>query len=181
MLEPPPTVTLALSGNVLHLSGSAPHAWIAEARLIARGIAGISQFDAQKLVDTDLQTLDSFNEVFNSYIFYYLDNRRDLWPGQEKEYLRFLNSVAAFAKVVDKVGGGYQIEIRGHVPEGTNSDLRLEESNRIAELFYTRLRRQHLDMKLFARRGMGDKQAVAAAKVSARKHEPYVSFSIIKK
>ena len=181
MLEPPPTVTLALSGNVLHLSGSAPHAWIAEARLIARGIAGISQFDAQKLVDTDLQTLDSFNEVFNSYIFYYLDNRRDLWPGQEKEYLRFLNSVAAFAKVVDKVGGGYQIEIRGHVPEGTNSELRLEESNRIAELFYTRLRRQHLDIKLFARRGMGDKQAAAAAKVSARKHEPYVSFSIIKK
>jgi hypothetical protein len=179
MLEPPPSVELQLDGNVLRLKGRAPHAWIAQARLISRGIAGVSSLNISQLQDTDLHKLDVLSGTFDNYIFYYLDNRRDLWPGQENTYLKFIELIGEFAGIVQTVGGGYKIEIRGHVPDSGDAEKDLADSKSIAELFYNRLRGRHVPMHLFVRRGLGSVPAPAAAQ-SERKHEPYVSFDVIK-
>lgn len=56
LLQPPPTVVLKVNGNgIIYATGSAPHQWIDEARKLARGIPGITQFQAPNLIETDLK------------------------------------------------------------------------------------------------------------------------------
>jgi outer membrane protein OmpA-like peptidoglycan-associated protein len=52
-LAPPPTVQLRLEGNVLHLNGHAPQAWIDKARNNANNVSGINKLEIKYLLDTD--------------------------------------------------------------------------------------------------------------------------------
>jgi hypothetical protein len=179
MLEPPDSVEMKLEGSVLVLKGRASHAWISEARLVTRGIAGISKFDATRLVDSDMEDFKSLMPVFDKFIFYYLANQRDLWPGQETKYRKFLGAVTDFSRIAQKIGDGYHIEILGHVPGSGNEEVDKQASEDIAERFYARLRNQGVDINLFAKRGAGDIPAPAALKSDARRRESHVSFKIV--
>ncbi|MBI1369264.1 MAG: OmpA family protein [Planctomycetes bacterium] len=53
LLNPPPTVKLALDGDTINASGSATHEWIASARLLARSIDGASGYTDGGVTDTD--------------------------------------------------------------------------------------------------------------------------------
>jgi OOP family OmpA-OmpF porin len=179
MLEPPAGVEMELEGRGLKLKGSASHSWISEARLIARGIAGISEFDTSELNDLDLDEFKALIPVFNEYVFYYLVNHRDLWPGQETKYKEFIASVKKFRRVSARIGGGYHIEIRGHVLSSGSKDVDKAASDAIAELFYARLKNQGVDMNIFSTFGAGGIAAEAAARSEERKRESHVSFSIV--
>jgi outer membrane protein OmpA-like peptidoglycan-associated protein len=53
-LEPPPTVTLEIAGNRIVARGSAPRAWIEEARAIAQSLpAGAPSFDVAGVTNAD--------------------------------------------------------------------------------------------------------------------------------
>jgi hypothetical protein len=53
-LEPPPTVTLEIAGNRIVVRGSAPRAWIEEARAIAQSLpAGAPSFDVAGVTNAD--------------------------------------------------------------------------------------------------------------------------------
>ena len=179
MLEPPDTVEMDLAGSVLVLKGRASHAWISEARLVTRGIAGISKFDATRLVDSDMEEFKSLMPVFDEFVFYYLANQRDLWPGQETKYREFLDAVTAFSRIAQKIGGGYHIEITGHVPGSSDKEADKKASEAIAERFYARLGNRRVDINLFVKRGAGGVPAPAAIKSDARRRESHVSFKIV--
>ena len=177
MLEPPGTVELELDGATLVLKGRAPHAWIKEFRLLSRGIAGISRFDTSRLTDTDLAEFKSLIPLFDKYVFYYMANNRDLWPGQETAFKDFLKTTALFEKTLKKIGGGYHIEIRGHVPAGGSRESDQMAGEEIARRFYNKLKNRRVNLSLFSIRSMGSEPA-EAAKSGARKHEAHVSFKI---
>ncbi len=179
MLEPPHGVQIKLQGNVLVLEGSASHSWIAEARLVTRGIAGISKLDTSNLVDTDIAKLKSLTPIFDKYVFYYLSDNHNLWPGQETRYKNFLKSTTDFAKIVRKLGGGYHIEIRGHVLATGNTESDMLASEELATRFYNKLRTQQVDINLFTKRGMGGVPAPVAAEAEARRREAHISFKIV--
>jgi len=179
MLEPPNTVEMTLEGQTLKLKGSASHAWIAEARLVARGIAGVSVFDAEELVDSDMEVFKSLVPLFNEHVFYYLANHRDLWPGQEKNLKRFVDDISGFERIVRRIGGGYHIEVRGHVLGSGNAESDQKASEAIADRFYKLLKSQQVDIKLFVKRGMGGNPSEMAVKSNNRKRESHVSFQIV--
>ncbi len=114
MLAPPRSVAITLEGDVLVAKGTAPHAWISVARLVARSIAGISRFDTDTLQDLDLEAYNALRPQLENQIFYYLVNRRNLWPGQEKKFKQFIANVSTFSRISRRLGGGHHIEIRGH-------------------------------------------------------------------
>ncbi len=179
MLEPPETVELTLEGQTLKLKGSASHAWISAARIVARGIAGVSSFDSENLVDSDMEEFESMVPVFNEHVFYYLANHRDFWPGQEKELKQFIADVKSLDKIVRRIGGGYHIEVRGHVLGSGNAESDQKASEAIADKFYKLLKSQQVDIKLFVKRGMGGNPSPMAVKSDTRKRESHVSFQIV--
>ena len=178
VLAPPDSVELELDGSVLRLTGSAPHAWIQEARLLSRGIAGVSRFDVSRLVDTDLAKFDSLVPIINKYIFYFLANNHDLWPRQESRFKDFLKTVSDFEKVLHKVGGGYHIEICGHVMATGNEEADKMASEEIARRFYDKLKNQLVNIRLFTKCGMGGMPA-ESVKSEPRRREAHVSFKIV--
>lgn len=179
MLEPPREVTMSLENDVLKLEGSAEHAWISRARLLASSLAGIAQFDAEKLTDVDYEAYKEIVPLLEGQVFYFLVNRRDLWPGQDKRFRTFVANVGRFSRVVRRLGGGYHIEIRGHSRSSDDEEVDMSASEAIAEQFYSRLQSQRVDMELFVKRGMGGEPAAAAAKADAQKREAHVSFQVI--
>ena len=52
-LSPPETVLLSLVDGRLAAQGSAPREWIREARLLAKALPGVSNFDDRELIDLD--------------------------------------------------------------------------------------------------------------------------------
>ena len=179
MLAPPRSVSMALAGDVLKLEGAASHEWITKATLIARGIAGISRCDTSELQDRDLQAYEALVPLFEEQIFYYLVNRQNLWPGQEKHLQEFLSNIESFHRITQRLGGGYRIEVRGHTRATGDDEIDASASLAVADRFYSRLQRQQIDMGLFTKRGMGGVPAPAAAKADAQKREAHVSFAII--
>ena len=179
MLEPPEDVELTLEGQTLQLKGSASHAWISAARIVARGIAGVSSLDLKELTDSDMEEFNSLASIFDEHVFYYLANHRDLWPGQEKELRQFVVDVNSFEKIVRRIGGGYHIDVRGHVLGSGNAELNQKASEAIADRFFNLLKSQQVDIKLFVKRGMGGIPSPMAAKSDTRKRESHVSFQTV--
>lgn len=179
MLEPPHTVKMRLEGQTLILTGSASHSWISEARIVTRSIAGVSGFNAEALVDSDMEKFKSLEPLFDNYIFYYLVNNHDLWPGQEPKFKEFVDSVSQFKKVARSIGGGYHIEIRGHVLSTGNKEVDLKASEAIANRFYSKLKSQNVDMQLLKKCGMGGKPSHLIKKSDSHKRESHVSFKIV--
>ncbi len=179
ILAPPQTVSMSLDVDVLKVEGEASHAWITQARLLASGLAGVARFDTENLKDTDYEDYKVIVPELEEQVFYFLVNRRDLWPGQEKRFRTFVDNVARFARVERRLGGGYHIEIRGHTTASDDEDVDLSASEAIADRFYSRLQNQRIDMELFVKRGMGGQPAPAAAKADVQKREAHVSFKVI--
>jgi hypothetical protein len=181
VLAPPLSVTLTLEeGGVLAAEGTASHAWISEASLVARGVAGISRFETGALENTELSAYRELVPLLEGEVFFYLANRRDLWPGQEKRFGKFVENVTSFSRISRRLGGGYHIEIRGHTRSSGDEEVDHAASLAIAQRFYSRLQSQHVDIELFVKRGMGGAPAPAAARADAQRREAHVSFHAVK-
>ncbi len=179
ILSPPQTVSMSLEDDVLKARGTASHAWITEAKLLASGLAGVASFNIEDLTNTDYEDYKEIVPLLEGQVFYFLVNRRDLWPGQEKRFRNFVENIARFERVVRRLGGGYHVEIRGHTRASNDEDADLSASEAIADRFYSRLQNQRVDLELFVKRGMGGEAAPAAANADAQKREAHVSFRIV--
>ena len=177
-LSPPRTVSMTLEGDVLKVEGTAAHAWITKARLLASGLAGVGQFNTDALTDVDYEAYKEIVPLLEEQVFYFLVNRQDFWPGQDKRFKAFVANVARFTRVTRRLGGGYHIEIRGHTRASDDDEVDMSASEAIADRFYSRLQSHHVDMELFVKRGMGGQPAPAAAKADAQKREAHVSFHV---
>ncbi|MBT3191277.1 MAG: hypothetical protein HN341_01850 [Verrucomicrobia bacterium] len=178
-LAPPASVTLTLKDDVLVAEGEAAHVWVSEAIRSARGIAGISRFDTGRLQDTDMIAYNGVAALLEEEVFYYLANRRDLWPGQENKFRAFIENVSRFSSISRRLGGGYRIEVRGHTRASDNEEADIAASLTIADRFYSRLRSQHLDMELLVKRGMGGNVADGAKRADVQRREAHVSFRVV--
>lgn len=59
ILRPPETVALRLQDGTLYASGSASHAWIADARQLSRLLPGVVHWQEDGLIDTDVEDLEA--------------------------------------------------------------------------------------------------------------------------
>jgi hypothetical protein len=69
LLNPPETVTLRMEGDVLQAIGSAPRWWIEDASKLTKSLVGISQFETDRLTDSEITasaTWDTYIGSLNS-------------------------------------------------------------------------------------------------------------------
>jgi outer membrane protein OmpA-like peptidoglycan-associated protein len=59
ILRPPETVALRLQDGTLYASGSASHAWVANARQLSRLLPGVVHWQEDGLIDTDVEDLEA--------------------------------------------------------------------------------------------------------------------------
>lgn len=127
LLQPPQSVSLKVDENgILYATGYAPRQWINEAQKLARGIPGITQFQADNLIETEAQELKSSKEQIEKQVLRFGEGSAKLEPSQNntlQSLVREFKKILNYAQLYNR---NVHIEIIGH----TNEDG-LEETNTI--------------------------------------------------
>jgi outer membrane protein OmpA-like peptidoglycan-associated protein len=137
ILTPPEGVSLCLKNQDLIATGYAPEAWLLEARVLARGIAGVQRF-----VDNDLQvTVDEIEELarrIDSRTLHFRLESDELDPGQEELVLGVANDLQSLSELAQKTHTGVSVEVVGHTdasgPEALNQTLRHKRAETVRSM-----------------------------------------------
>lgn len=155
VLAPPATVTLKVDGETLRAEGSASHRWIADASLLARGIPGLSAFDASQLRDTDMERVLALKQEIEAVQFRFLDQAADLWPGQSRKIDQVLTRISELDVAARQAGKSMRLELCGLARSGPDEDANQQISLTVAQRMLDILERRGADTRAMAARGVG--------------------------
>ncbi len=126
LLEPPDTVQLSVTNGVLYAKGAASPEWVAEARKLVRGLAGVNQFAYAGDLQADIKSVENSNIRFAS-------GRADLTPEAAAEVKR----IAQLWPDIAAQAAGSQIELTGRADSlgavGINETLSRQRAAAVRE------------------------------------------------
>jgi OOP family OmpA-OmpF porin len=154
VLAPPPSVTLALQGGMLAARGTATHEWIAAARILARGMAGVDGLDSAALEDSDQSELGRLRRKIESRAFGFRLGQAEFWTSQRKELTELVGEVSTFRRVARRLGADVQVEIDGSVASAVDEATALAAGFSLAQRFLDAIKGLNADTSLFACRGV---------------------------
>jgi OOP family OmpA-OmpF porin len=112
LLEPPATVQLSVSKGTLYANGAAPPEWIAEARKLSRGLAGVREFAYTGDTQTDIRTVETSRLRFAS-------GSAELTPEAKTEFIRLSQLIRGINAATP---AGCRVEITGRAdPPGSQA------------------------------------------------------------
>ena len=110
-LKPPAGVTLTLQGNVLTAAGEAPAEWIVGARQIAPIVAGVSGFDAERLLASGIQSRTRGIEGAN---LLFARGTTSLLAGQDDELRALADDIRELEALATATGRTFRIDVVGN-------------------------------------------------------------------
>ena len=178
VLEPPAGVTLDLRDGVLVAEGRATFRWIDRAQALARSIAGVRGFNAEKLVDEDQAQITAIQSQVEGQIFRFLVGAPDLWPGQGNRIDALVSNITNLRQAAAHRNQHITIEIRGYTDSTGDPQRDMRDSMDLANSFFETLRWHSVDMTIFTKRGMGAAQPAAQSDASREANNRLVSFKV---
>lgn len=134
LLQPPATVELTIDQNgTLSAKGSAPQQWIVESRKILRVLPGITKFNEENLVSTDLQQIEISKRFVETQWLFFESGEAVLKPNQEKKLqslVKEINKLTEAAKIFNK---NIRIQIIGRATQFKGKPASLILSQRRAD------------------------------------------------
>jgi OOP family OmpA-OmpF porin len=158
ILKSPETVNLDVEDDVLLITGSAPHAWIAKMRDGIKSMPWISRYDDSQLEDLDLMNFEALRKKLEQRYFLFEFGTADMIKGQEPEFQAFLDDLKNFLNLAKGLDKAVQVEIVGHADSlGTelgNLILSQERAKKILAI----LLNEGLDARGFKTSGLGSRE-----------------------
>ena len=179
-LSPPPEAELELIDGVLHISGAAPHEWIAPAMRRAEVVPGVRAVDASRLDDADLVLMQALErQVEDQVIYFGLESVK--LEAEAWERLRELAGVVAqLAETAERVGMDIRLLVTGYTDASGTETLNLMLSQERAETVVRFLGEQGVPAELLRATGMGSqKMGDATAGEPAQEPARRVVFSVV--
>ncbi|MDX1547828.1 MAG: OmpA family protein, partial [Rhodothermales bacterium] len=137
LLQPPPTAALAFEAGRLTASGTAPAAWIEQARQRALFVPGVTAYDDGALADDARQRLDALAADVERRTLRFLTASARLAPGQEAALDALATTLDQLRAAADAAGAAMRLQVLGHASSegdaGSNrrvSQLRAETVRR---------------------------------------------------
>jgi OOP family OmpA-OmpF porin len=138
ILHPPTTVSLRLDENTLVAEGSAPHHWILTTRALVRAIPGITYFQEDNLVDSDLAELDAIKDHIEKQSLNFETGSAELTPSRKAQAEPLIGEIKKLENVARMVGATFHIQILGHTDKSGNEEfnwiLRQKRADKIRAL-----------------------------------------------
>jgi outer membrane protein OmpA-like peptidoglycan-associated protein len=110
-LKPPAAVTLTLQGDVLTAAGEAPAEWIVGARQIAPVVAGVSGFDAERLLASGIQSRTRRIEDASPL---FARGTTSLLAGQDDELRALADDIRELEALAAATGRTFRIDVVGN-------------------------------------------------------------------
>ncbi|MCG8687764.1 MAG: OmpA family protein [Desulfobacterales bacterium] len=133
ILEPPPGISLSLSGTTLSAKGETTQTWINSFKMIAPTIAGVTAFDTSDLVSLDKRQLDMAMKQLEEFRLYFKTNSTRPVDGQEEVFSQLADSVTKIEKLQKKAQLPIQIVLLGHTDSSGTEKRNLTLSRQRAE------------------------------------------------
>jgi outer membrane protein OmpA-like peptidoglycan-associated protein len=154
-LESPPGVILAMDGDTLRASGTAPHAWIAQAREISVTLPGIERFDDARLVDADVQAWETAAQAVEAAVFYFQAGGDTLVAEQSEAFQSFIAAVRQLATLSDVLDRTLHIDVIGYADQNGGQALNLTISRKRAQAIAGQMIAAGVDPRFISVRGAG--------------------------
>ncbi len=120
LLTPPPSTTLRYEAGTLAASGTAPGAWIEEARQRARFLPGILAYDDDALEDDAALHFRNLAAALERQAIGFLQGSTRLAPGQEAALDTLIAGFRRLQAAADEASIGFRLQVLGHASaEGT--------------------------------------------------------------
>jgi OOP family OmpA-OmpF porin len=138
-LAPPKGVSLHLENQDLVATGRASDAWLQEARVLARGIAGVQRFEYRSLREADADgEIEKLARLIESRTLSFGLESDEFTPGQEEVVGGVAKDLQALLQLAQKTKTNLSVEIVGHTetsgPEALNRDLTQKRAEAVRAL-----------------------------------------------
>jgi OOP family OmpA-OmpF porin len=138
VLRPPQGITLAFDGGVLTATGSTSNKWLAFARSRAMLIAGVTQFNDERVTNTTLPVLNALKQKIESRKPRFIVNTTELAPGQGAMFGDLVKEVSQLVKIAEDENVQFRIELIGHTDstgaEAKNLRLSKQRADEVADV-----------------------------------------------
>lgn len=179
-LDPPPTVTLAVSGNDIVAHGSASSPWLERARAVARTLpAGSPSLDLSQVRNANEGAFAKLRAAIESHKIHFSTDDSLPAPGQEAildtvaKELKELGSLASTMRVAARV------TLNGHSDDTGRGTFNLSLSLARADAVLALLTKRGVDPSMLAARGAGPLEPLQEGDTEgARSANRRVSFTV---
>ena len=141
VLSPPPSVTLQRIDKTLIATGSAPHDWIRESRIIARCLPGIIAFNDDLLVDEDFESMDRMRYKIEKVMIICRKGSAIPAAGQEAVIADLADTINKLHATALKLNSDVTIVISGSAEDALTQEGRLALAGERAAEFRSLLMR----------------------------------------
>ncbi|ABA20504.1 OmpA/MotB [Trichormus variabilis ATCC 29413] len=136
LLQPPPTASLKIDQNgVLYAVGSAPRQWILATRKSWSVIPGLTQFQDQDLVESELKELALYQSQIERAIVFFPEGSQEIIPSELSKLNNLALAVKKLLAVAKYLEKDVYIQIIGHTnttgTESRNAQLSEGRSQRV--------------------------------------------------
>ncbi|MBD2252135.1 OmpA family protein [Nostoc parmelioides] len=136
LLQPPPTASLKIDQNgVLYAVGSAPRQWILATRKSWSVIPGLTQFQDQYLVESELNELALYQSQIQRETIFFPEGSQEIIPSELSKLNKVILAVKKLLAVAKYLEKDVRIQIIGHTnttgTESRNAQLSQGRSKRV--------------------------------------------------
>jgi outer membrane protein OmpA-like peptidoglycan-associated protein len=179
-LDPPPAVTLGVSGDRIVATGTASSAWLARARAIARTLpAGAPALDLSGVRDLGEGPLIKLREEIETTEIHFDVNASLPAPGQDPVLDKLAAELKRLASLSSSMRVATRVTLTGHSDDTGPGTLNLSLSLARAGAVLTLLKKRGVDTALISLHGAGPLDPLeAGASDAARSANRRVSMSV---
>ena len=163
-LQPPQTVNLKLEGNTLYARGTANQQWLLEAQQKVKTIPGISNFQHDQLINTDLERLELIRQHIHQQHVFFRTGRKDLAPEQQSAIEQIVNNLKELDALAQALNRRYQVDIIGHSDSTGTAEINMQISQQRAESILAIIESKGLGKQNLNAKGVGDTQPLRSEK-----------------
>ena len=163
-LNPPPGVNLAVNGNTIQVTGSAPEHWVEQARMLVTSLpAGAPKVDFSALTDIQDPTFIRLRDAIQGQIISFDSNAPRPARGEDATLDAVANEFRKLMGVANGLGFSVRVMISGHADSTGNETANLSLSAARAEVVRSMLRARGIAPDLLTVRSAGPLEPLQAA------------------
>ncbi len=147
-LNPPPGAKLAMRGETLAVSGSAPGIWIDSARKAADRIPGIVAIDTSAMLDVGMLALATKKQEIDGTVIFFAEGI-EIAPNQDGALHELATRITEFREIARALGRRLRITVTGHTTEPGGDGLNLKLSRNRADRVVSQLALSGVDPTTF--------------------------------
>jgi outer membrane protein OmpA-like peptidoglycan-associated protein len=181
VLDPPPTVSLAVDGDTIVATGSATSIWLQRARIAGRTLPrGAPDLNLSGVEDVGNGVLGKLRDAIQSRTILFNNNEPLPAPDQDAILDELAGELKGFASLCSASRVSARITLTGHADTLGKGTANLSLSLARAEAVRALLRKRGVDPDLLAVRGAGALEPLGPdASEVARSADRRVSFSVV--